>query len=161
MPVPGSFPARKKCMIQASFPILFSFSCASRGRLRFPASFFLYLHNNLHLLGHLRLLLCLALCLLPPPLLSCRKKDFFGRKTVPIHPVIIIRDSALIPFIQGHFRHSFLTLSFRLHQHRFDAALFFLFPSMWSIVLLVAGSSFSQNALATNRLTRKCFTCPF
>ena len=59
------------------------------------------------------------------------------------------------------FRHSFLTLSFRLHQHRFDAALFFLFPSMWSIVLLVAGSSFSQNALATSRLTRKCFACPF
>ena len=61
----------------------------------------------------------------------------------------------------SYFRHSFLTLSFRLHQHRFDAALFFLFPSMWSIVLLVAGSSFSQNALATNRLTRKCFACPF
>ena len=102
MPVPNSFPARKKCMIQASFPILFSFSCASRGRLRFPASFFLYLHNNLHLLRDLGLLLRLALCLLPHPLLSCRKKDFFGRKTVPIHPVIIIGDSALIPFIQGH-----------------------------------------------------------
>ena len=103
MPVPNSFPARKKYMIQASFPILFSFSCASRGRLRFPASFFLYLHNKLYLLWDLGLLLCLALGFLPHPFLSCSKKDFFGRKTVPIHPVIIIRDSALIPFIQGHF----------------------------------------------------------